>query len=115
MTLQPVQRTRFEGLIRRGAGGVLRQLRRSWRAASLSLLSLLLGFYLAQNLTSLLMVRLPGGRPSAALMMVLLVEVMVRLRTRLLRGDPGNGWVIVDNFRVGAIYAIVLEAFKLGT
>lgn len=98
----------------------LGQLRRSWRAGSLSVLALLSGFYLAQNLTTLLMIHLPGGRPGAALAMVLVVEAMVRLRSRWLRGTASTGWVptgwvVADNLRVGAIYAVVLEAFKLGT
>ena len=85
---------------------------RSWR--------LLCGFYLAQNLTTLLVIHLPGGRPGAALGMLLVVEVMVRLRSRWLRepsatGWVPTGWVVADNLRVGAIYSVVLEAFKLGT
>lgn len=109
------QRTRLQQLERRFGGSLLTQLRASWRSASLTLLGLLLGFYLAQNLTSLLLIHLPGGRPGGVLLFVLLSEVLVRLRTRLLTDPPGLGWVIVDNLRLGATYAIVLEACKLGT
>jgi hypothetical protein len=31
------------------------------------------------------------------------------------RTEPSLGWVVADNLRLGAIYAVVLEAFKLGT
>lgn len=109
------QRTRLQQLERRFGGSLLTQLRASWRSASLTLLGLLLGFYLAQNLTSLLLIHLPGGRPGGVLLFVLLSEVLVRLRTRFLTDPPGLGWVIVDNLRLGATYALVLEAFKLGT
>jgi hypothetical protein len=51
----------------------------------------------------------------AVLLMVLLVELVVRLRGRLAAPQPGLGWVIVDNLRIGMVYAVVLEAFKLGT
>ena len=116
----PVQRTRLQALTSRAGIGLLGQLRRSWRSASLAILALLCGFYLAQNLTTLLMIHLPGGRPGAALAMLLVVEVMVRLRSRWLRDPPATGWVptgwvVADNLRVGAIYSVVLEAFKLGT
>ena len=74
-----------------------------------------MGFYLAQNLTSLLLINLPGGRPAGVLWCVLLFELLVRLRTRFVSDPPGLGWVIVDNLRLGATYALVLEAFKLGT
>jgi hypothetical protein len=39
----------------------------------------------------------------------------VRLRGRWLRTEPGLGWLITDNLRIGFVYAIVLEAFKVGT
>jgi hypothetical protein len=47
--------------------------------------------------------------------MVLLVELIVRLRGRLVKATPGLGWMVVDNLRIGVVYSVVLEAFKLGT
>jgi hypothetical protein len=101
---------------RRLGSALLGQVRRSWRSGSLALLALLVGYFLAQNLIALLMIRLPGGRPAVVLTIVLVTEVLVRLRTRLARGEERPlAWVLVDNLRIGAIYAVVLEAFKLGT
>jgi hypothetical protein len=115
MSRLPVQRTRLQGVESRLGKALLGQLRNSWRAGSLALLALLTGFFLAQNLTTLLLAGVPGGRPLLVLATVLLIEVLVRLRTRTLRGEPPAGWVIADNLRLGATYAVVLEAFKLGT
>jgi hypothetical protein len=115
MTLQPRQRTRLEGVLDRLGGGLLGQLRRSWRTASFSLLALLVGYYLGQNLTSLLLLRMPFGRPMVVLLMVLSVELIVRVRSRLVEGEPTLGWVVLDNLRIGMVFAVVLEAFKLGT
>lgn len=109
------QSTRLQRLERRFGGSLLTQLRASWRAGSLSLLGLLLGFYLAQNLSSLFLIHLPGGRPIGVLVFVLVCELLVRLRSRLASDNPALAWVIVDNLRIGATYAVVLEAFKLGT
>lgn len=109
------QRTRLQRLERRLGASVFTQLRDSWRAGSLTLLGLLTGFYLAQNLSSLLMIRLQGGRPLAVLALLLTFELLVRLRSRFVVSTPPLGWVIVDNLRIGATYALVLEAFKLGT
>lgn len=109
------QRTRLQRLERRFGGSLLSQLGASWRSASLTLLGLLLGFFLTQNFTSLLLIHLPGGRPGGVLLFVIVCELLVRLRTRFLTDPPGLGWVIVDNLRLGATYALVLEAFKLGT
>ena len=120
MTLHvPVQKTRMQALTSWAGTGLLGQLRRSWRSASLAILALLGGFYLAQILTSLLIIHLPW-EPGASLAMLLFVEVMVRARTLWFR-DPlatgwvPMGWVVADNLRIGATYSVVLEAFKLGT
>lgn len=115
MTRPPLQRTRYQSLTARWSAALLGQLRHSWRAGSLALLSLLLGFFVGQNITSLLMKSLPGGRPQVVLLMVLAIEVVVRLRSRFVREVPPLGWVLADNLRIGLVYAVVLEAFKLGT
>lgn len=115
MTRLPMQRTRFQGLLGRLGTSLVGQVRRSWRAGSLAALALLLGFFAGQNLTSLLLLAAPGGRPAVVLLFLLLVEAMVRLRSRLVRGEPSLVWVSLDNLRIGATYAVVLEAFKLGT
>ncbi|SBO41954.1 DUF565 domain-containing protein [Cyanobium sp. NIES-981] len=115
MTGRPLQPTRFnrlsDGLVR----AVFGSLRGSWRSRSVVLLALLLGFYAGGNLTSYVLLLFPGGRPMAVLAAVLLLEVVVRLRGRLVREQPGLGWMVADNFRIGLVYAVVLEAFKLGT
>ena len=115
MTIPP-QRTRYAAFERRLGRSLLGQLRRSWRHASLALLSLLMGYFLSQNLISLLLVRVPGGRPAVVLTLVLSMELLVRLRTRVARSEEKPlVWVMLDNLRLGATYAAVLEAFKLGT
>jgi len=43
------------------------------------------------------------------------LELVVRLRSRFVGDRPGLGWVIADNLRLGLVYAVVLEAFKLGS
>ena len=103
MTQPPLQRTRYAALERRVGHALLGQMRRSWRNASLALLSLLLGYFLCQNLITLLLARVPGGRPAVVLSLVLAMEMLVRLRTRWMRGDETPlGWVMVDNLRIGA-------------
>lgn len=90
-------------------------LRGNWSHRSAVLLALLLGFYLGGNLTAVVLPAFPGGRPALVLCLVLVLELVVRLRGRLLRGHPGLLWLVVDNLRIGLVYSVVLEAFKLGT
>jgi hypothetical protein len=113
MTL-PLQRTRFDGLQRRRGGLLLGGFRGSWRRRSLAVLALLLGFYAGENITALWLERV-GQRPVVVLLLVVLLELVVRLRTRLVGERPGLGWILIDNLRLGVVYAVVLEAFKLGS
>jgi hypothetical protein len=115
MTRLSVQSTRLEGLLNRLGRSVVGQVRRSWRGASVSVLALLVGYYLGQNVTTLLLVHVPIGRPIVVLAMVLAIEAMVRLRSRVVGEEPAFGWVIADNLRLGITYSVVFEAFKLGT
>ena len=115
MTRPPLQQTRFNQALEQVGGLVLGSLRGNWRHRSTVLLALLLGFYAGSNVTAYVMIVTPGGRPMAVLLMVLLVELIVRMRGRLVSSAPGLGWVVADNLRIGVVYAVVLEAFKLGT
>lgn len=115
MTGKLRQKTRLELAQRRVGGVLLTQVRRNWRGGSLALLGLLVGYFLSQNLMAVLVLRVPGGRPVVVLALVLIVEVIVRLRSQIVRREPSLAWVIADNLRLGALYAVVLEAFKLGT
>ena len=114
MTRSNLQPTRFNRAIERLGAQLLGNLRGNWRLRSSVVLALLLGFYAGSNVTAYVLL-IPGGRPMAVLSMVLLVELVVRLRGRLVRATPGLGWVLVDNLRIGMVYAVVIEAFKLGT
>jgi len=115
MTGKLRQRTRLELAQRRVGEALLTQVRRNWRGGSLALLGLLVGYFLSQNLMAVLIMKVPGGRPVVVLSLVLMVEVIVRLRSQMVKTEPSLAWVIADNLRLGALYAVVLEAFKLGT
>jgi hypothetical protein len=49
------------------------------------------------------------------LVTMLVIELLVRLRSRWVSGVVPLPWLVVDNVRMGAVYAVVLEAFKLGS
>lgn len=110
-----MQRTRFQQASTALSGVLVDQLRGSWRHRSAVILALLLGFYAGGNVTSYVLVRFPGGRPAMVLALVVALELLVRLRGRMVQTAPGLGWRVVDNLRMGLVYAVVLEAYKLGT
>jgi len=114
MSPPPLQATRFDRLQRRFADLLLGGFRGSWRRRSLAVLGLLVGYYCGQNVTALWLEQI-GRRPQVVLALVLLLEVLVRLRTRLVADRPPLGWLVIDNLRIGLVFALVLEAFKLGS
>ena len=112
--MPPLQATRLDRALRGGGNAVLGGWRGSWRRRSLLVLALLLGFYAGENLTAFWLAE-SGQRPLVVLLLVLLLELMVRLRTRLAPAQPPLGWLLLDNLRIGLVFAVVLEAFKLGS
>jgi hypothetical protein len=111
----PPQRTRLERLQQRWGRVIRAQIGDRWASLSTASLALLAGVFLGQNLSSVLLWNVPGGRPMVVLGLVLGHELLVRLRSRTVREVPPPVWVIVDNLRMGVVFALVLEAFKLGS
>jgi hypothetical protein len=114
MSRQPFQATRFQLLLEQLNRFGLDWLRGNWRQRSLAWLALLLGLYAGNNLTTYVLFRI-GVRPLVVLGMVVLIELLIRLRSHWVREAPSLAWVLCDNARIGLVYAVVLEGFKLGS
>jgi hypothetical protein len=111
----PMQRTRLEQLQQRWGKAVQAQIGDRWATGSAGTLALLAGIFLGQNLSSILLWKVTGGRPMVVMGLVLSHEVLVRLRSRAVTATPPLAWVLLDNLRIGLVFALVLEAFKLGS
>ncbi len=83
-----------------------------WKVKSIALLSILFGFYIGSNLTVYYLQK-TGQRTVVVFLMVLLLEVIIRLRNTVKTSKMPLKWVAIDNIRMGSIYAVILEAFKL--
>jgi hypothetical protein len=114
MTRPPLQDTRFNRLQEQLASQFFGWLGGSWLEKSVGLLSLLGGAYIAANITSIYL-NLVNLQSIGALGMLLIVELLVRLRSRWAGAKPELTWVALDNLRIGAVYSVVLEGFKLGS
>ena len=85
----------------------------TWRTKSIGLISVLTGYFLFANFLTKF---ISEGKNELIMVPIIIVfiEVMIRLR-------PYSSskfyymWTVVDKLRIGAIYAIILEAFKLGS
>ena len=85
-----------------------------WAPRSLVLIALLSGFFLGSNITEHIGEDLTY-RTICALPLVVIVELLIRLRNRIKRFPLPLPWQVVDNLRIGFVYALALEAFKVGS
>ena len=86
-----------------------------WKTRSIGLISLLLGFYFSSSLISYLIDE-NKNRLLVLIILLFIIEFLIRFRSKLfLINDYRYHWIFIDNVRIGTTYAIVLEAFKLGS
>ncbi len=109
-----IQKTRLSKFIRKTFVYGLSSWLQSWRTVSISLLSLLIGYYLVSNLI-VYYLDVYNQKIFIAVVMLFTVEVLIRARSRVKSENWPLKWLAIDNFRIGAVYAVVLEAYKLGS
>ena len=86
----------------------------SWSKRSLILIFLLSGFYFTNSLISYL---LDNSFNTIVIAIILLVIMEILTRTSLFE-DYSKLTLLrlaINNFRIGSTYALILEAFKLGS
>ena len=88
-------------------------LKSSWKDKSLNLLSILLGYFLFANFITKF---ISEGKNELLMIPVIIIlfEIIIRMK------PPRNSniylvWMFLDKIRIGAVYALILEAFKLGS
>ena len=85
----------------------------TWRTKSIGLISVLTGYFLFANFLTKFI-----SEGKNELIMVPIIMVLVEI---IIRSKPSSSskfydlWSIFDKLRIGAIYAVILEAFKLGS
>ena len=86
----------------------------SWGRRSILFISLLLGFYFTKSLLSYLLDK-SVNTIFLAILILFITEIFIR--TSLLSNYSKLSLIILsmNNFRIGSTYALILEAFKLGS
>ncbi len=86
----------------------------SWRSRSILILSILFGFYFTNSLLSFLLDK-SINTIFIAILITLIMELAIR--SYLLSSFSKFSIFImsINNFRIGSTYALILEAFKLGS
>ncbi len=108
------QKTRY-GRFQNSVGSILiDSWQGTWRRRSLAMITLLIGYYLGSNATMYYLQKI-GQRPIVVLLMVIVIELLIRSRNFGYVKRLSYIRLSIDNLRIGAVYAVVLEAFKLGS
>ena len=85
----------------------------TWRSKSIRLISVLTGYFLFANFLTKF---ISEGKNELIMVPIIIVFIEIIIRIK-----PSSNskfyciWTVVDKLRIGAIYAIILEAFKLGS
>ena len=85
----------------------------TWRSKSISLISVLTGYFLFANFLTKF---ISEGKNELIMVPIIIVFIEIIIR---IKPSPNSKfyylWTVVDKLRIGAIYAVILEAFKLGS
>ena len=108
-----MQKTNYSRLINQISSLLFNFLISSWRSKSISLISVLSGYFLFANFLTKF---ISEGKNELVMVpvIILIAEFIIRIRPYS-RSRLFNLWSIIDRIRVGASYAVILEAFKLGS
>ena len=85
----------------------------SWKSKSINIISVLIGYFLFANFITKF---ISEGKNELIMVPIIIVFIEIIIRIK-----PSSNskfyylWTVVDKIRIGAFYAIILEAFKLGS
>ena len=85
----------------------------TWRTKSIGIISVLSGYFLFANFLTKFI-----SEGKNELIMVPIIIVIIEIIIRIKPSSSSKFyylWSVTDKLRIGAIYAIILEAFKLGS
>ena len=108
-----MQKTKFSRVIYQLNNLLFGFISDTWRSKSIGLISVLTGYFLFANFLTKF---ISEGKNELIMVPIIIVFIEVIIRIK-----PSSSskfyeiWSVVDKLRIGAIYAIILEAFKLGS
>ena len=108
-----MQKTRFAGFYDSLNSVFFSFLKASWKDKALNLLSILLGYFLFANFITKF---ISEGKNELIMIPVIIIifELIIRIKP-LMKSNMYLLWMFLDKIRIGAVYALILEAFKLGS
>ena len=88
-------------------------LKSSWKDKAFNLLSILFGYFLFANFITKF---ISEGKNELLMIPIIIIifEIIIRIKP-LRKSNMYLLWMLLDKIRIGAVYALILEAFKLGS
>ena len=85
----------------------------TWRSKSIGLISVLTGYFLFANFLTKF---ISEGKNELIMVPIIIVVIEIIIRVKPATSSKFYYlWTVVDKIRIGSIYAVILEAFKLGS
>ena len=109
-----MQKTRYRKFIDSSYLIIKPLIKDSWRKRSILLISLLTGFYFTNSFISYMLDK-SVNTIFIAIIIILIMEFAIRALLFSNYGKLSTIILSINNFRIGSTYALVLEAFKLGS
>jgi len=108
-----MQKTRFSIFFNSINFVFLGFLKSSWKDKALNLLSILFGYFLFANFITKF---ISEGKNELLMIPIIIIifEIIIRIKP-LKESQIYLLWMILDRIRIGSVYALILEAFKLGS
>jgi len=108
-----MQKTNFSRIVYQLNNLLFGFLSDTWKSKSISLISVLTGYFLFANFITKF---ISEGRNELVMVPIIIVfiEILIRIKPSS-KSKIYSLWFVLDKLRIGAIYAIILEAFKLGS
>ena len=108
-----MQKTKFSSLLDKLNNILLGFVSSSWKLKSINIISVLIGYFLFANFVTKF---ISEGKNELIMVpiIIFIIEIIIRIRPSS-KKTIFNLWSILDKVRIGATYAVILEAFKLGS
>ena len=108
-----MQNTNFSRIINQSNNIIFGFISSTWRSKSISLISILIGYFLFANFITKF---ISEGKNELVMVpiIILLIEFIIRIKPSP-KSRNFKLWLVIDKVRIGSTYAVILEAFKLGS
>mgnify|MGYP001172947669 CR=1 FL=1 len=108
-----MQKTKFSKIYDQFNNLLFGFLSSSWKSKSINIISVLTGYFLFANFVTKFITE---GKNELIMVpiIILIIELIIRIRPAA-NSNLFYLWSIADKVRIGATYAVILEAFKLGS